>query len=41
MSPILAEIGMRKWEEEKVEGENKIIKFVRYVRRYLRSLERQ
>ena len=31
MSPILAEIVMRKWEEEKVEEENKVIKFVRYV----------
>ena len=31
MSPILAEIVMRKWEQEKVEGENKIIKFVSYI----------
>ena len=31
MSPILTEIVMRKWEEEEVEGENKIIKFVMYV----------
>ena len=30
MSPILAEIVTRKWEEEKVEG-GKIIIFVRYV----------
>jgi hypothetical protein len=31
MSPMLAKIVKRKWEEEKVEGENKVIKFVRYV----------
>ena len=31
MSPMLAKIVKRKWEGEKVEGENKVIKFVRYV----------
>ena len=31
LSTILAEIVMKKWEEEKEEGVNNIIKFVRYM----------
>ena len=31
MSPILAEIIMKIWEEERVEGEERIRKFRRYV----------